>query len=413
MNNNYTDKELEKIFQEGLNKPDIPFKEDAWTSMEVLLNNKKRRKRRFFIWLFFGVLAISSLVIAGNYLSHKDHSLLTDIGKDNKTDQELSSMSLESHIAETPIDEKTIKSINDNTEVILNNSEQENQLHNSQDVIEDHYQSDSGSPNSFNEVEEEKEGTEEENLVNNIFTPIKEMIQTAEDVYINVDELESREIPRLDYNSVLLEKLDGKKKIILVENESSGMWKAAFYVGPEWSSTPSVSFGNMDWSFDLMITRMVGSKIGIYTGVGYISDTYQAGKYDYKPERGFWTRSIAPDRTNARCRILDFPIGIQYHLSGTKRSGIVISAGFTSQYMLREAYYYKYENEEPDLVKNWMGNGESFHWLSGTQISVMYRLNVGKGLAIGVNPYFNIPIKGIGHGNIKISTMGMRTGIIF
>ena len=420
MNKNYTDKELEKLFQEGLNNPDIMFREDAWSSMEILLNEKNRRKRLIFFWLFFGGIAISSLVIGRGLITKSNNSLEIQ-SQENKIivedtpnpaiNQSILNGTGQGEVEDMKTESPTSKIRYPDKEIVIN------------EVLNDtnsEYNSKRKDIESIGDAVIEEEDTSHDQkaaiipqIEDNEIQPIEEKTVIIEDRSISIEYLQGRGHSPIPYHSQWMENLDGPTKIISIDNSPGTNWKIGFFVGPEWSSTPSSAYGNMDWSIDFTVTRMIGSKLGVYTGIGYISDSYQAGKYDYRPERGFWTRSIAPERTNARCRILDFPIGFQYYLSGQQNSGLVLSVGIMSQFMVREAYYYKYENEEPDLVKNWMGSGENFHLLSGIQFSVLYRIRIGKGMAMGINPYFNLPTKGIGHGHIKISSLGLRTGIDF
>ncbi|NNF34046.1 MAG: hypothetical protein HKN68_08055 [Saprospiraceae bacterium] len=415
MDRKFTDKEIEKLFQAGLNSPEIAYREDAWASMELLLDKKKRKKRRIFFWLFFGVMLMSTMIIGGHFLIDKNESaeekFTGDIVEMDNTPVQPSEQLPDSNTQKEDLEEVLSSTGNDIIEIYdVSMSNLEGQI-----------EKRTSNSNILNEGKDESEIKDGKNKVVKLGesskvlkSDIEKKVTSAVDdrkITISALQKSNRDFEKLEFDHLL--NIDSPDKSIIEKENESLVWMFSFYGGPEWSSTPSSTYGNMDWSLDMYISRMVGNKIGFYTGVGYISDSYVAGKYDYKPERGFWTRSIAPDRTIARCRILDFPLGIQYHLEGQEQSGIVLSAGVTSQYMAREVYYYKYENEEPDFIKNWMGNGENFHWFSGAQFSVEYRVNVGKGMTIGFNPYYNLPLKGIGHGNIKISNIGFRTGVNF
>jgi hypothetical protein len=77
--------------------------------------------------------------------------------------------------------------------------------------------------------------------------------------------------------------------------------------------------------------------------------------------------------------------------------------------MLREEYNYRFANSDEDW--NSLFEGENQTLLSNIELGTSYKFNIGEQLYLDAGPYIKIPIQGIGHGNVKLNTIGFRLGI--
>ena len=182
------------------------------------------------------------------------------------------------------------------------------------------------------------------------------------------------------------------------------------HLGSSRSNAGSKGYSDWDWRLGFSVNYFPFRKIGIGLGVNYISDSYQAGKYDYSPQKGYWTDKVAPEWTDAKCEILEIPLSVSYHPGGLRRSGFFGVAGISSIIMLSEAYYYNYEDPQPHYRKSWYGSMANKDWFSMMEFDLGYQWRLGHNQILQISPFVQLPVRGIGHGNVMLNTYGIRVG---
>lgn len=204
-------------------------------------------------------------------------------------------------------------------------------------------------------------------------------------------------------------------RIIIIEDSLSRRPLLSFelFIGKEWSTSNISYFRSSDQKFGFNVNYAVTNKLSTTLGLGYKEDHYGAGAGAYKPLKGFWTDGIAPVYTRANCHILEIPIGLNYHFSGIAENSLFASAGLTSIFMLREDYYFNYPEDNKEHIDSWSGQNESKHLFNDIYISAGYQRRISNNLSLKLSPYFQIPLKGIGHGNLKLYTLGTKFSVQF
>jgi len=181
--------------------------------------------------------------------------------------------------------------------------------------------------------------------------------------------------------------------------------------GVETSQTPMGELSDTDFSLGIKAGYLVNSKLVITAGVNYINECYLADGNDYNPPKDFWksTEGRAPEAVLAICDMIDLSIGATYHFTDVQKNGLVANANINSNFMLREEYNYMFS----ESADNWTGvfEGENRTLLSNIELGTSYKINTGKDIFLDAGPYFKVPISGIGHGDIKLSSFGLRLGI--
>ena len=109
--------------------------------------------------------------------------------------------------------------------------------------------------------------------------------------------------------------------------------------------------------------------------------------------------------------MLEIPIGIRYSFSGIESSGWSARLQANSIHMLREVYYYKYDDPDPQLRQNWMGTNSSTDLFSTLTFGVSYNHWLTSSLGIGISPYITTGTSGIGHGNVFLNSVGLEINL--
>ena len=173
------------------------------------------------------------------------------------------------------------------------------------------------------------------------------------------------------------------------------------------------SFSRSAWKAGLFAEYRYNGRFGLGLGANYLRANYVAGRGEYIPPKGFWTRRIPPDNTRGVCNILEVPLMMKYYPKGYSAGGPFVSAGLSSYLMLMEEYWYRYSLDEPDLIRWWQTTKGQSHWFALGQISAGYQANPGNRWSLQLGPYLQVPISGVGHGQVKIYSLGADLRILW
>ena len=177
------------------------------------------------------------------------------------------------------------------------------------------------------------------------------------------------------------------------------------------SSTGASRWGKPVFRLGLSGEYFINNRLSIGLGVNLSEKKYTAHGREYQPPKGFWTNGVVPDSTNAVCKVLDVPVTISYYQPLGKNKSIVFHAGMSSWFMLREDYWYKYASNDPDLVKWWGGENENRYWFGIVNMAISYEYMINNTWSIMAGPYLNLPLTGVGHGNVALRSFGFRTSL--
>jgi hypothetical protein len=195
-----------------------------------------------------------------------------------------------------------------------------------------------------------------------------------------------------------------KKKTNAVAKQSGGFYFSLF-AGPDFST---VKFQDV---------HQVGSGLGISVGYRFNKLSVETGliwdqKYYYSSGEYFKNspQTYYPPNTtfNGHCDMFEIPLLARYDFSPDKKSGFFAKAGFSS-YLMTHQYYSKKINGVDS--GSWPWTESANYFFSIVQLSGGYEFSIGAKTKIQVEPYIKIPLRGLGEGNMPISSAGIYFGI--
>ena len=193
--------------------------------------------------------------------------------------------------------------------------------------------------------------------------------------------------------------------------EHNPKWILNANVGVETAQSPLGGRSDVDYSVGLRLGYLTSSKLSFNLGANYIREGYQAQGEDYIPPVGFWSASegVPPEIVQAVCDMLDLSIGASYHFTDVQSNGFVAHVNLLSNFMLREEYDYQFEQSSDDFTG--IFSGENHNFASQIELSTAYKLRTGGGYFIDAGPYLKLPLSGVGHGNVRLTSVGIRIGV--
>lgn len=193
--------------------------------------------------------------------------------------------------------------------------------------------------------------------------------------------------------------------------EHNPKWIFNANVGVETAQSPLGGRSDVDYSVGLRLGYIASSKLSFNVGANYIREAYQAQGEDYIPPVGFWSASegVPPEIVQAVCDMLDLSIGASYHFTDVQSNGLVARVNLLSNFMLREEYDYQFDESSDDFTG--VFSGENHNFASQIELSTVYKLRTGGGYFIDAGPYLKLPLSGVGHGNVRLTSVGIRIGV--
>lgn len=179
--------------------------------------------------------------------------------------------------------------------------------------------------------------------------------------------------------------------------------------GPDISATGSDQLGKtkllagagLGYTFKDRLTI----RSGFYTG----RKIYTSSPGSYHPPATFWSYYPNLQKVDADCRVYEIPLSLSYNFGHSSKQNWFASAGISSYLMKKETYnyYYKYTATGPTETREFTPKDKNNNYFSVLTFSGGYQKNIGKSLSIMVEPYFKIPLSGVGFGKVKLNSGGL------
>ncbi len=190
-----------------------------------------------------------------------------------------------------------------------------------------------------------------------------------------------------------------------IKNPMGRRFSVGLSVAPEMSTVQLSQLQNPGRSINLNFEYFIHEKWSLNTGIIHSYKTYTggAGYYqDYQP---------APTGFQGDCWVIDIPFNIRYYAFNNNNSKWFISSGISSYFMMREEYELQYEPygvNSYSRIEEYTGNR---HYFNVVNLSMGYQRMLGRHLAIQAEPYFKVPVAGIGAEKLSLRSAGIFLGL--
>ena len=199
------------------------------------------------------------------------------------------------------------------------------------------------------------------------------------------------------------------------KTETSTVIKKGFYLtlgyAPEYSFVSEIDRETpLGHNQAIFLNYRFSKKIAVSAGYMQSTKYYSAYPADYK---WVWKSVNTPlTEIGAICRMIDIPVNVRYEIATRIKYSLFGSAGITSYMMKKETYNYFYENNADPSIKWRQWNGKTgFYAASALNLSSGIEFKLSRRLNFQIEPFAKIPLKKIGFGKVKLSTIGVLFGL--
>lgn len=226
------------------------------------------------------------------------------------------------------------------------------------------------------------------------------------------------QIPAMDYaafwpeGTIILVKTATDGGLVKKERKPhrfAGRFNISIQAAPDLSGIKLNQVGKAGQAVGIGAEYFLRPRISVSSGVFYSFKPYSTdGGY----QSGYGKQ---PDRVTGECDILDIPLNLRFYPLEGKHQRVFASVGLSSYLMLKEHYELEYKDtgtgypytHEIDV------NGANNHFFGVANFSVGYERKLAKQLSIQVEPYFKVPLNGVGEGDISLKSTGLFVGLKF
>ncbi len=426
----FDENKIDALFQEGSERYDFKYREEAWTSMDELLDKQdKHRKIRFLGWVLLGcgvLLGVYGLyqVLTKNMevMETPNMALSLEAEYDNvkEINPEITLVTTEKQTTKSanlliteinttiPDLPTTIKSvtIDNNNKTLSFLQDKPVQItvgkdQNSKSI----FQNENTSLTTASIVESNvANGTTEQ-----VMKP-KEKIP----VLISSGTFVSLPQPQklVDYSAIVLPAISLEEAEEPADEKITGTnrFSIGLNVGPEFSFVGGTGDAKAGYYLGVELGYQLSDRFELITGVGISKKRYLGDGDNYKAASGFWTDEIVPMEFAGTCTVIEIPLAVNYYFNNARKNGWFASLGATTYLMSDEWYDFFYDPavDRPDLKANFNDQMANSHLFGVGQVSFGYQQNFGKHTSLQISPYAKIPLGGIGTGSVNLFSTGLR-----
>lgn len=444
---------IENKIKEAAENNHIVFEEKSWKKMEALLD--KEDKSKPFIWLWF-LLPITLLGSYGlfifsessngttnknfaqnNIQKNTTHTIVSAqqilttalLKTEDKVDEKIDKNTLNTAtqtntLVALPTNIVAAKNVNNIAKKELDNNKYTGSFSNKKSRAKTKIDNEQRiNKDAINDVAQSKSSIRKSSKTT---TNIKTASATEDELAIeNINDLQKNQIPtnektttpelgsKKESTSTITKNSTTKSK---AENKKESKILSRFYLlaaaGADIGSVKLFSFGNSSFSakYGFGIGYDFSKKLSLQAGFYSSKKKYIAEPADYNFKTGTYWTTVSVTKVEAACLIYELPITLQYNFLQRKSFNAYAGAGVSSYIMKNEVYNYFYKRYSMEYSKayNYTGNQ---HLFSTALVSLGVQKNISKKLALQLEPSINIPLKGVGDGEVKLYSTSLLLGI--
>jgi len=184
-------------------------------------------------------------------------------------------------------------------------------------------------------------------------------------------------------------------------------------LGPELNSIENQDLKKVGFDIGLMGGYRFTRHLSVETGVLFSKKHYTtAGEYFSMKEIGpMMPAAMKVMDVKGTSKVVQIPLHLRYDVFNKKDHRFFSSVGFSSCILTKESnqYHTSLNGTEAMMYATYKKNRGYF--ATSLDLAVGYEKNFGKKSNIRIQPYLQLPVKGIGVGNLKVMSTGIHIAI--
>jgi hypothetical protein len=257
-------------------------------------------------------------------------------------------------------------------------------------------------------VTDEIAATENENTVTKEVTANKTVAETEnqqEDKTVKPDPVSKKEMIDKSYKKNEAGKDEAKPSP--KKNKNKPVFYYGIAAGVDLNKVKTQDMTKPGFNGGLVLGLQINKKIAVETGVQLSQKKYYSdGKY-FNPKAGAMPANMTVNSLQSTSTLIEIPVSVKYNFS-KKKNTLYGKAGVSSYIMTKESNQYQavVSGQQQEVNSTYKTN--QGYLASDVRISAGYQHSVNKKINMRIEPYIQIPLKGIGVGSLPVTTTGLQ-----
>lgn len=207
--------------------------------------------------------------------------------------------------------------------------------------------------------------------------------------------------------------LKPENKNLVSQTKKVSQRKSSFFFsvsgGPDVSYTGNDELGKMQFVGGAGIGYTYRDRFTLRSGFYSARKIYTSSPGEYKAPPFFYTYYPNLQYIEADCKVYEIPLLLSYHFGRNGNRRWSATAGVSTILMKRETYdyYYKYQPNSPIVHREYTLFNENKHFFSMLTLSGGFHQPIGKRVSVSAEPYFKMPLSGLGFGKVNLNSAGV------
>ena len=184
-------------------------------------------------------------------------------------------------------------------------------------------------------------------------------------------------------------------------------------LGPTFNQVKNQGLTKPGYDIGVLAGYQLNKKLSVETGLLFEKKYYfSSGKYfDMAKAISNMPAGMKVLSLEGSCAVFEIPFKVKYNLAGKRDRHFYSSAGISTYIITSE--YNKYKAVINGTQQNITGayNNTSRYLAASFNLGAGYENKIGKSASIRLEPYLQIPLKGIGIGSLPVTTVGLHIGV--
>jgi hypothetical protein len=199
-----------------------------------------------------------------------------------------------------------------------------------------------------------------------------------------------------------------------VKREPASLKKGLYYgllFSPDLTTVKFQRTSNVGYNVGLLAGYRFGKRLAVETGVLYERKFYYSTGEYFNTKKTPWPADMDLINVDGWCNMYEIPVNVRFTFATGEKSSWYANAGMSSYIMKKQKYDYSYKYYGQYGERNWTYRKTTADWFSIIHLGVGYERPVGVLGTLRVEPYIKIPSRGIGIGDLPVTSVGMNIGL--
>ena len=199
-----------------------------------------------------------------------------------------------------------------------------------------------------------------------------------------------------------------------VKREPASLKKGLYYglvFSPDITTVKFQRSSSLGYNIGLLAGYRFGKKLAVETGVLYERKYYYSTAEYFDKTKTPWPADMDLLSVDGWCNMYEIPVNVRFTFATGKKSSWYANAGMSSYIMKKQKYDYSYQYYGQYGERNWTYRKTTADWFAVIHLGIGYERPVGVLGTLRVEPYIKIPTRGIGIGDLPVTSAGLNIGL--